>query len=144
MLANFDTVHNKYTIFGVIRLNLQQLLIQLRGEESLRLAAKRIGITHSYYHKIELGYDHYRNIPVSPSADTLAKIATAFKVDYMDLVKAAGYENDPHYNPDLLLPFQESPELQEWYTKLAQEDIQIVKQLHTTWKSLKGCDTDVL
>lgn len=130
--------------FEVMTLNLQQLLITLRGEESLRLAAKRIGLSHSYYRTLELGYNPSRNIPVVPSADTLAKIAAAYKVDYMDLVKAAGYEKDPDYNFNLTVPFSNYPALQQWYENLPNENIESVMQLHAIWQILKGSDRHVL
>lgn len=131
--------------FEVRKLKLQNLLIKLRGEESIPTAAKRMGISPSYYRNIEKGHDPQRGTKVTPSPATLEKIAKAYKVGYMRLVKAAGYENDPKYNPEVLIhPFVEYPTLQKWYESLPNEDIETVAKLYSIWTIMKGNGKNVL
>lgn len=130
---------------GAIKLKLQKLLVSLRGEESIPTAAKRMGLSVNYYRNIEKGFDPHRGNKVAPSPTTFKKIACAFKVDYMVLVEAAGYENDPAYNPAAAaVPFHEYPTLHEWYSSLPNEDINDVTKLYAIWKVMKGCDVNVL
>lgn len=126
-------------------MKLQNLLVSLRGEESVPAASKRIGLSPNYYRNLEKGYDPHRGNQVTPSPTTLKKIARAFKVDYMLLVEAAGYENDPKYNPAVAtIPFHDKPVLQEWYNSLPNEDIEEVTKLYGIWKVLKGRGFNVL
>lgn len=126
-------------------MKLQNLLIKLRGEESIPTAAKRIGMSANYYRNIENGFDPIRGTKPTPSPAILEKIAKAYKVDYMKLVKAAGYESDPKYNPEVLKqPFFEYPTLQKWYETLPNEDIETVAKLYAIWKVMKGNGENVL
>ncbi|MFF5994834.1 helix-turn-helix transcriptional regulator [Lysinibacillus sp. KU-BSD001] len=126
-------------------MNLQKLLVSLRGEESIPTAAKRMGLSIEYYRSIERGYCKRRGNIINPSPTTLKKIAKAYKVDYMVLVEAAGYENDIKYNPErTVIPFREYPVIQKWYESLPSENIDDIKRLHAMWQLLKGCDIDVL
>ncbi|MGN7403508.1 helix-turn-helix domain-containing protein [Cytobacillus praedii] len=70
---------------------LGELLKELRGNESLREASKRIGISHTYLDTIEKGTDKRSGAPVKPTPDTLKLISKAYNFDYEELMKAAGY-----------------------------------------------------
>lgn len=70
---------------------LNEIIRELRGKESLRDAAKRIGISHTYLDTIEKGYDKRSGKPVNPSPETLKMISKAYNYSYEKLMKAAGY-----------------------------------------------------
>src|SRR5690554_642940 len=58
---------------------------------SLREAANRIGISHGYLNKLELGFDERSGKANKPTPDVLKLIATAYKVDYDYLMNLCGY-----------------------------------------------------
>ena len=70
---------------------LNELVKDLRGKESLRDAAERIGVSHSYLRLIEKGKDPRSGTPIEPSVDTLKKISRAYNYDFDKLMVAAGY-----------------------------------------------------
>ncbi|MER2107415.1 MAG: helix-turn-helix transcriptional regulator [Solibacillus sp.] len=116
-------------------MNLQQLLISLRKEETIPQAAKRMGISANYYRYLEAGIDPYRNAPVKPSPTVLQKIAKAYKVDYLFIAKAAGIEVEAE---TMEIPFENNPVLHQWYLSLPAEDPQQVERLFEMWNLLKG------
>lgn len=61
-------------------------LEELRGKMSLRKAAKKAGISHTYLRDLELGKK------TDPSRDTLLKLAACFDVSYYDLLFKANYD----------------------------------------------------
>lgn len=54
---------------------------QLRGDTSIRQAAKDIGVSHTYLDSLEKGYDMRSNRKRSPSVVTVYKIAKHYNVD---------------------------------------------------------------
>lgn len=70
---------------------LGDLLLQLRGKQSLRSASKKIGISHTYLDIIEKGVDARSGSPVNPTPDTLKSIAKAYDYPYLELMNLAGY-----------------------------------------------------
>lgn len=74
--------------------SLGEYLRRLRGKESLRSAAERIGISHTYLDTIEKGYDKRSGNPVKPTPETLKLIAAGYHVSYEDLMSRAGYINE--------------------------------------------------
>nr|WP_255507944.1 helix-turn-helix transcriptional regulator [Lysinibacillus sp. BW-2-10] len=118
--------------------SLGELLRQLRAEESLRSAAKRIGISFSYLALLESDMDPRTNRPPKPAPDVLQKIAKAYKCDYMQLVQASGYGNDPEYNGDLSVPFPNNPKLQQWYQQLPSYCEEDVEKLMTMWNLIQS------
>ena len=52
---------------------------------SLREAAARIGISHTYLSAIEKEYDPRSGNPVTPSPDSLLKICNAYNISYRDV-----------------------------------------------------------
>jgi len=72
---------------------ISNLIRSLRGNKSLRDAAKKIGISHSYLSVLENGIDPRTKTPVNPSPDTLKRISEAYDYSYESLMKAAGYLN---------------------------------------------------
>ncbi|WP_129721395.1 helix-turn-helix domain-containing protein [Xylanivirga thermophila] len=85
---------------------LQKLLKNKRKELklSIRKAADLIGISHSYLNILEKGVDPRTNAPIKPTPETLSLISEAYKIDYNELMIAAGYiapqENVKVYNPE--------------------------------------------
>lgn len=94
-------------------LSLGELLKELRGNEALRDAAKRMDITYSYLAMLERGRDRRTGNPIKPTPETLQRIATAYKYDYLKLVEVAGFSNNPFYNPALKEPFAHNLTLQQ-------------------------------
>jgi transcriptional regulator with XRE-family HTH domain len=77
---------------------LGKLLRELRGKETLRDAAARIGVSHTYLSILEKGYDQRSGKPIKPTADTLKLISKAYDYPYEELLKLAGIleeGNDP-------------------------------------------------
>ena len=73
---------------------LGQLLIELRGKESIRTAAERIGISHTYLGTIEKGIDPRSGNERKPTPETLRLISKAYNYDYKKLLNLAGYIED--------------------------------------------------
>lgn len=71
--------------------SLGEYLKNLRGNESLRDASKRIGISHTYLDTIEKGYDKRSGKHVNPTPETLKLISKAYMCDYEFLMSLAGY-----------------------------------------------------
>ena len=72
---------------------LQKILINKRKELklSLRKAAKLIGISPTYLSNLENSIDPRTNAPNKPTPETLELISKAYKIDYNELMIAAGY-----------------------------------------------------
>lgn len=58
---------------------------QLRGDKSIRQAAKNKGISHTYLDSLEKGYDMRTNDKRSPSVLTVYKIARNYNSDFDQL-----------------------------------------------------------
>ena len=58
---------------------------QLRGDKSIRCAAKDIGISHTYLDTLEKGIDKRTNSVISPSVVTVNKVANYYNVSFNDL-----------------------------------------------------------
>lgn len=78
-------------VWNICMSELSQLLRQLRGDEPLREAAKRAGISHTYLSQLEKGVDTRTGKTIRPSVDTLKGLAKAYKYPYSNLLEAAGY-----------------------------------------------------
>jgi len=117
----------------VIDLSLGELLKELRGDEALRDAAKRMDITHSYLAMLERGKDRRTGNPIKPTPETLQRIANAYKCDYVKLIELAGLSEDPSYNPVLKEPFAHNLSLQKWYKYLPSCNEEDVEKLKIIW-----------
>ena len=67
-----------------------KLIKELRGEESLRSASKRIKISHNYLRVLEMGTDPQTKAPIKPTHEVIKKIAKAYNYPYLDLAEKAG------------------------------------------------------
>jgi len=70
---------------------LGKLLIALRGDEPLREAAKRIGISHTYLAVLEDGIDKRSGKPLQPTEETLQKLSRGYNYSLSKLKEIAGY-----------------------------------------------------
>jgi transcriptional regulator with XRE-family HTH domain len=66
-------------------------LEDLRGKLSLRDAAEKSGLSHTYIRDLELGINRKTKAPIRPSADTLNQLAEAYNYPVSELLKKAGY-----------------------------------------------------
>jgi len=125
----------------VNELSLGKLLKELRGDEALRDAAKRMNITYSYLAMLERGRDRRTGNPIKPTPETLQRIANAYKCDYVKLIELAGLSEDPSYNPVLKEPFAHNPSLQQWYKSLPHCNEKDVEKIKIIWDLIhKGGD----
>jgi transcriptional regulator with XRE-family HTH domain len=79
--------------------NLSRLLMELRGNKTLREVAEKAGISHTYLGVLEKGIDPRSGKQIKPSTDTLERLAKAYKYPYEKLLKAAGYLNNNDNKP---------------------------------------------
>lgn len=77
---------------------------KLRGKKSLRYAAKKAGISHTYLNVVEKGYDLRSGSPVKATPDTLRALSVAYSHPYEDLMKRAGYIEENEKESEYSLP----------------------------------------
>jgi len=74
---------------------LGDLLLRLRNEKSLTLreAAEKTGLSHTYISDIEKGFRRGKGTktPLKPSPDTLKRLSKAYDYPYEELMRIAGY-----------------------------------------------------
>ncbi|MEY9972312.1 transcriptional regulator with XRE-family HTH domain [Lysinibacillus sp. RC46] len=114
-------------------MSLGELLKELRGDEALRDAAKRMDITYSYLAMLERGKDRRTGNPIKPTPETLQRIANAYKCDYLKMVEMVDFSIYPSYNPALKEPFAHNLSLQQWYKSLPHCNEQDVEKLKIIW-----------
>lgn len=66
----------------------------LRGKMSLREASQKSGLSHSYIAALEQDKRPGTNAPISPSPESLKRLAEAYGYPYEELMRKAGYLND--------------------------------------------------
>lgn len=71
--------------------DINDFLRELRGKMSLREAAQRSGLSHSYIAALEQNKRPGSNGPISPSPESLKRLAEAYRYPYEELMKKAGY-----------------------------------------------------
>lgn len=88
---------------------LGEFLESLRGKMSLRDAAKKSGLSHTYIRRLELGINKETNEIIKPSPETLKMLANAYNHSYEDLLTKAGYltESESNFIRDLYLTEEE-------------------------------------
>lgn len=112
------------------------LLRELRSEESLREASKRIGISHTYLDTIEKGQDKRSGKPVKPTPDTLKLISEAYNYPYIDLLKLAGYIDEAEEEEEFEA-FKNDPSLKRWYKELPKNKEEDLRRLRKIWEAFK-------
>lgn len=121
-------------------MKLGELLKELRGDESLRDAAKRMNITHTYLAMLEKGIDRRTGKPIQPTPETLKTIAKGYKCDYLRLITVAGVVDDSAFNPTLQEPFPTNLSLQNWYKQLPNCREEDVMKLMAMWQLIQSKD----
>lgn len=58
---------------------------------TLREAAERSGLSHSYISSLESGVHPKTKAPIKPSPETLERLSKAYNTVYEDLMRIAGY-----------------------------------------------------
>lgn len=98
---------------------LSSVLRRLRGDMSLREAAKRSGLSYSYISSLEKGKHPRTGATINPTPEILRSLAKAYNYPHEELMKLAGYidsaedeaihneetnlESDKKYALDLLM-----------------------------------------
>ncbi|XGZ05924.1 helix-turn-helix domain-containing protein [Paenibacillus sp. RS8] len=82
--------------------DIHQLLKTIRKERklSLRAAAEKSGLSHSYIDSLEKGIHPKTKGPIKPSPDSLRLLSSAYDFSYKELMDAAGYLDDESANYD--------------------------------------------
>ena len=70
---------------------LGDFLKKLRGDLSLREAARRSGLSYSYISSLESGKHPRTGEPIKPSPDSIKNLAKAYHYDQNELMKIAGH-----------------------------------------------------
>ncbi|MGE5572679.1 MAG: helix-turn-helix domain-containing protein [Bacteroidota bacterium] len=66
--------------------------IRVKKNLSLREAAEKVGISHTYLNALERGYEPRTGRPVNPSARTLVLIAKGYGIPLEELLRMASRE----------------------------------------------------
>lgn len=109
--------------------NLGETIKELRGDASLREAANRIGISHTYLDTIEKGFDKRSGSPIKPTPETLRLLSEAYSFPYEELMRIAGYIEDKKNNDQ-----------NNWNSKLpeltAKDELDMAKRMDKMKKDL--------
>ncbi|MNO54446.1 hypothetical protein D3C76_449200 [compost metagenome] len=108
---------------------LGKLLKELRGKESLRDAADRIGISHTYLRILEKGVDLRSGNPAKATPETLKLISKAYNYPYPDLLKIAGII-DENLKDELIL--EEKIKLADMILNLPEHERRLVEDMVKT------------
>lgn len=112
--------------------DLGEILKNLRGKESLRAAAERIGISHTYLRILEKGDDLRSGNPVKVTADTLKLISDAYNYPYKELLRAADIIDDTTRNE---LIEESKLQIAEEIINLPADKRKIIEDLLRTFKN---------
>lgn len=66
--------------------------MRIQRNLSLREAAEKVGISHTYLSALEKGHDVRTGRPVNPSTKTLVRIANGYGIPVEDLLRLASHE----------------------------------------------------
>jgi transcriptional regulator with XRE-family HTH domain len=106
--------------------SLGDLLRELRGKESLRDAAKRAGVSHTYLSILEKGYDLRSGNPVTPTPETLKLLSKAYKYPYQELLHISGVIDEETKNE---LIAEEKMKLIEDISKLPPNEQKLIEDM---------------
>lgn len=73
--------------------DINKFLKELRERRNLtlRIAAEKSGLSHSYISSLENGKHPQTKAPINPSPESLKKLADAYNYSYEELMRIAGY-----------------------------------------------------
>jgi transcriptional regulator with XRE-family HTH domain len=118
---------------------LGEYIKELRGKLSLREAAEKIGISHTYLDTVEKGFDKRSGKQVNPTPETLKLISSAYNCDYGELMILAGYwDEEERQKEQEFEAFANDPELQRWYKELPQSDEEDIRKLRDMWEIIRS------
>ncbi|MMZ61803.1 helix-turn-helix protein [compost metagenome] len=126
--------------------NINELLTKIREDQgiSLREAARRSGLSHSYIDSLEKGVHPKTKAPIKPSPDSLKALAVAYNYNYIQLMNAAGYVEEVKGPSEYKLPESEMDrvirEAEEHYGVNLRDDPDVneaVKELIHTLAKMK-------
>lgn len=118
---------------------INDFLRDLRGKMSLREAAQKSGLSHSYIAALEQNKRPGSNGPISPSPESLKRLAEAYRYPYEELMKKAGYiegENKEESEKDVVDKFIE-------YLELDLSDDEIIERMTFIVDGMELDDEDV-
>lgn len=75
-------------------------LEKLRGKMSLREAANKSGLSHTYIRDLELGVNRVTKTPIRPTPDTLRKLSKAYNYKFDELMRMAGFIEEVELSPE--------------------------------------------
>lgn len=104
-------------------------IIKNKREElnlSIRKAAEKIGISHSYLTMIEKGNDPRTKKEIKITPETIKLISKAYKIDYDELMEAAGYI-EKNSNEKFKIT-EDEKKIIETYRSLNKQGKEIIKQ----------------
>ncbi|WP_199614709.1 helix-turn-helix domain-containing protein [Paenibacillus alkalitolerans] len=101
---------------------------------TLREAANRSGLSHSYINSIEQGKHPKTKAPISPSPDSLKALAKAYDYPYEDLLKEAGVINEEIREQ---LISEKKKEAIEIIRQLPEEDIDFIKRFLESYSNIE-------
>lgn len=108
-------------------------LKRLRGNMSLREAAKRTGISFSYIGYLESGKHPRTGALIKPSAEMLKAIAKGYNQPYKELMIKAGYDYEDTDKKESFLDDPQKLEFYELIEELDAEDKAHVKDYVKYW-----------
>ncbi|QQE80884.1 helix-turn-helix domain-containing protein [Alicyclobacillus sp. SO9] len=101
------------------------LLRRLRGDMSLRDAAKKANVSHAYLDRIEKGIDPRSGKRIEPSVSVLRALATAYNIPSELALSLAGYIDSPIVDEQRVREI-----VREELAKAREEDAQAFAQEH--------------
>lgn len=96
-------------------------LEELRGKMSLREAAKRSGLSHTYIRDLEMGINRGTKTAIKPSTESLKALADTYNKPLETLLEKAGYIEEVN----ITIP-NELKTIIDRFNKLEEEDQEIV------------------
>lgn len=78
------------------------LLKKIRGKDSMRIAAKKTGLSFGYISILEKGVDPRSGAPIKPSPDTLRAYSNGYMYPYDQLMQACGYSSNEESEKSIL------------------------------------------
>ena len=123
-----------------------EFLKTLRGRMSLREAADRSGLSHSYINSLEKGEHPKTKAPIKPTPETLERLSRAYNYSYEELMSKAGYIKEDGQTIDTKLDAkiltEQKKKLLDRYDKLPKDKQHILDQLAEVMIKELGLDPD--
>ena len=99
-----------------------EFLKKLRGKMSLREAAERSGLSHSYIRSLENGKHPNTGAPITPSPESLRALSKAYRYPYEELMVKAGHIKEEPTNKGQTIPSKTIDKIVEHLSEMPEED----------------------